>query len=186
MRMQRRSKSIALASARLARLREICTRTVPSNDASSSARRRITRDPHLETLSSAFRHGQFVEIFCQASGRGLQREIVGERDKVRHMFAGRTDHLEAHRRMFLRETVHRVHVKQMQPRITRGHEFSQAASRRDVLRRASRLRITTKPVSVVGYALPVTTGSPAARHSGRPSSNRRTLKPRPRSAATAS
>src|SRR6266852_7007917 len=34
-------------------------------------------------------------------------------------------------------------------------------------------------------APPVTIGSPAARHSGRPSSNRRTLKPRARSAATA-
>jgi hypothetical protein len=35
-------------------------------------------------------------------------------------------------------------------------------------------------------APPVTIGSPAARHSGRPSCNRRTLKPRARSAATAS
>jgi hypothetical protein len=40
--------------------------------------------------------------------------------------------------------------------------------------------------SGVAQALPVTIGSPAARHSGRPSSNRRTLKPRARSAATAS
>src|SRR5262249_21143295 len=38
----------------------------------------------------------------------------------------------------------------------------------------------------VRQALPVTTGSPAARHSGRPSCKRRTLKPRARSAATAS
>jgi hypothetical protein len=40
--------------------------------------------------------------------------------------------------------------------------------------------------SRVAQAPPVTIGSPAARHSGRPSSNRRTLKPRARSAATAS
>ncbi len=39
---------------------------------------------------------------------------------------------------------------------------------------------------VVGYALPVATGSPAARHSGRPSCNRRTLKPRARNCAIAS
>src|SRR4029077_1925942 len=35
-----------------------------------------------------------------------------------------------------------------------------------------------------GQTLPVMMGSPAARHSGRPSSNRRMLKPRARSSAT--
>lgn len=37
-----------------------------------------------------------------------------------------------------------------------------------------------------GQALPATTGSPAARHSGRPSSKRRMLNPRSRKSATAS
>ena len=44
---------------------------------------------------------------------------AGERDKVRHVFAGRTNHLEADGRMFSRDTVHRVHVELMQPRL--GH-----------------------------------------------------------------
>jgi hypothetical protein len=48
------------------------------------------------------------------------------------------------------------------------------------------LRVRVAASLVAAYAGPALTGRPAARHSGKPSSSRRTLNPRTRSVATAS
>src|SRR5689334_10671659 len=51
---------------------------------------------------------------------------------------------------------------------------------------AAFLNLRARPIPQTAFAVAPSTGSPAARHSGYPSSSRRTLKPRARSNATAS
>jgi hypothetical protein len=82
--MKRRSKSIAPAWARVVRLREICTRTVPSNDASSSARRRsretrtLTPFPAPSATASSWRYfaKRPVAVFNERSSASATRCVI--------------------------------------------------------------------------------------------------------------
>src|SRR3990170_3532859 len=81
----------------------------------------IPRKPDLLVMIPTFGPRQLAEIFRKASRHGLQRKILRERDETRHMLAGSGDQLEGHGRMLLRETVHRVHVEDTQPRPGHRH-----------------------------------------------------------------
>src|SRR5881397_1797611 len=78
-------------------------------------REAITRKPDVLTFRGAFGHGKFMKILRQPSCRGLEREILREIHKVRHMLASSGDQLKAHGRMLPREPIHRVHVEQAEP-----------------------------------------------------------------------